>query len=131
MGKGYGQFFIEVGRPLEGAHRVAWMLTHGPIPDGLWVLHHCDNPPCCNAERHHYLGTGVDNVRDTIQRGRFVVGDRLRGRDHPLAKITVEDVRLIRSMAAAGESQRIVGLRFGISQSMVSQIVLNKLWQHV
>lgn len=44
-------------------HRAAWIVTHGPIPDGLQVLHRCDNPPCCNPA-HLFLGTQLDNVSD-------------------------------------------------------------------
>lgn len=51
------------------AHREAWVQTFGPIPDGLWVLHRCDNPPCCNP-RHLFLGTPKDNTRDMMEKGR-------------------------------------------------------------
>lgn len=51
------------------AHRVAWALANGPIPEGLHVLHKCDNPPCCNPE-YLYLGTDADNVNDRDRQGR-------------------------------------------------------------
>lgn len=51
------------------AHRVAWEVANGPIPDGLLVCHHCDNPPCCNPE-HMFLGTKSDNAVDCIRKGR-------------------------------------------------------------
>lgn len=57
------------GRVL-GAHRVAWMLTKGAIPDGLAVLHKCDNRICCNTA-HHFLGTWKDNSDDKIKKGRY------------------------------------------------------------
>lgn len=51
------------------AHRVAWALNFGPIPDGQYVLHSCDNPPCCNP-RHLWLGTQKDNLHDMAAKGR-------------------------------------------------------------
>lgn len=68
---GYGQVSLK-GR-VYLAHRVAWTLTHGAIPDGLGVLHHCDNPPCCNPA-HLFLGSQGDNSADMVAK------DRRRGR---------------------------------------------------
>lgn len=69
---GYGVMRVG-GTPgrLEGAHRLAWQYTNGPIPDGLCVLHSCDNPPCCNPA-HLRIGTKADNTRDKVERGRAV-----------------------------------------------------------
>lgn len=71
--KGYGRINGEIGGTNKQwfAHRAAWMLAHGPIPDGMVVCHHCDNPPCCNVE-HLFLGTPTDNIRDMIAKGRGV-----------------------------------------------------------
>jgi hypothetical protein len=51
------------------AHRAAWELTYGPIPDGLQVLHRCDNPPCVRLD-HLFIGTTLDNMRDRDAKGR-------------------------------------------------------------
>lgn len=64
---GYGR--INIGGKTKMSHRVAWELTNGPIPDGMLVLHSCDNPPCCNIE-HLWLGTQKENMSDMIKKGR-------------------------------------------------------------
>jgi hypothetical protein len=61
--KGYGRWGKSV------ASRFSWEIAHGAIPDGMWVLHHCDNPPCVNPG-HLYIGTVVENVQDMVDRGR-------------------------------------------------------------
>lgn len=62
--QGYGLW----GKKL--AHRHSWEIANGAIPDGLWILHHCDNKPCINPA-HLYAGTVVENVQDAIDRGRW------------------------------------------------------------
>jgi hypothetical protein len=77
--KGYGS--IRANGKNVKTHRLAWELANGPIPDGLHVLHHCDNPPCCETdpseeypEGHLFLGTNADNNADMMAKGRFVSG---------------------------------------------------------
>ena len=65
--KGYGQ--IRVGQVMVKTHRLAWELAHGPIPAGMAVLHHCDNPPCCDADKCLWLGTDADNMADRDAKG--------------------------------------------------------------
>lgn len=73
---GYGRIGVG-GREVWLTHRVVWTLENGPIPPGINVLHHCDNPPCAQTaptegypEGHLFLGTQSDNVADMLAKGR-------------------------------------------------------------
>src|SRR5687768_2203335 len=74
-GKGYGQCFFR-GKP-HAAHRVSWMLANGDIPNGLYVLHKCDNPPCVNPG-HLFLGTQSENMIDCARKGRVATIGKAR-----------------------------------------------------
>lgn len=69
--RGYGQLKVN-GHPLR-AHRMAYELVCGAVPDGLMVLHSCDNPKCCNPA-HLRAGTAADNYQDAVERGRTLIG---------------------------------------------------------
>lgn len=73
---GYGR--LSVDRRQVHAHRVAFELSGGSIPDGFYVLHRCDNPPCCNPA-HLFVGTHADNMRDRHQKGRYSPAPRSTG----------------------------------------------------
>jgi hypothetical protein len=94
------------------------MLAHGPISDGMFVCHRCDNPPCVNPS-HLFLGTPADNVHDRDLKGRQA---RQRGQANGRARLTDDDVREIRRLAGS-MLQREIGARFGVSQSYVSDVL--------
>lgn len=134
----YGRF--SVGRKTLRAHRVAYELYIGIIPDGLHVLHKCDQPPCVNPE-HLFLGTHADNTADMCAKGRQarVRGDTngtrlhpervVRGESHHSAKLTEEQVRAIR--AAEGLSHQCLADAYGVSRPHISYIRSSKKWAHI
>lgn len=106
------------------AHRASYAIFRGPIPDGLQVLHTCDNPSCCNPD-HLWLGTNDDNVADKVAKGRQ---HSPKGEANPRAKITEDDVRAIR---ADSRYQAVIAAEYGISQTGVGRIKNNLTWRHV
>lgn len=126
--KGYGVVRIN-GKP-QYAHRVSWTIFRGPIPDGMHVLHHCDNPPCIRPS-HLFLGDDLANQRDSIAKGRHSKPPLFRGAEHKLARLTDEDVRQIRALHKRGASQTDLAKRFEVSLSSVHRIVHNQTWRHV
>lgn len=141
---GYGRFKWN-GRTLI-APRVAFALTEGEARVGLFVLHRCDNPPCCNP-RHLFVGTARDNTQDMMKKGRgkftpcdssrFNIGQwraknlSSRGASHPGAKLTDETVRRIKLALANGVKGIDCAASFGCSTYTVSNIKLGKQWSHI
>lgn len=120
---GYG--LLKWDDKMQGAHRLAWIEKHGPIPpDTPHVLHRCDNPPCRN-ENHLFLGTNADNTADRDRKGR---NNQPRGEASGKAKLTEADVRAIR---AATGTVAAIAERFGICQANASFIRSGKTWVHL
>lgn len=115
-GSEHRQFWVDGSMQL--AHRVAYVLYVGPIPDDLCVLHCCDNPPCVNPA-HLFLGTVADNNEDRDTKGRHVA---LHNEDHGSTRITDDQVEAIRELCRRGIPQKLIARAVGISQSHVSNI---------
>jgi len=116
---GYGTLRIHdlFGRTPVYAHRLAYLLAYGPIPQGLFVCHKCDNEPCINPD-HLFLGTQKDNLQDMAIKGRSCIGMK-NGR----AKVTDKDVEQIRLLVQGGIRQYRVAHKFGLSDAQISRIV--------
>lgn len=134
--KGYGAF--TVASRLMVASRLAWMSHHKEeIPEGLFVLHSCHNPPCCNPA-HLRVGTAKENTQEMIDAGRtnyqFGGGLSIRGAAHtrPMAKVTEIDIQQIRFLYGTGKYlQREIADMFGLVQSNISRIINGKAWDWV
>ena len=124
--RGYGH--ISVQTKMRLVHRVAYELAYGAIPDGLDVLHTCDNPSCVNPD-HLRVGTHTDNMRDMQNKGR---NRQPRGEQSSRSKLTDAQVRAIRERyAAGGVSLREVARDYGVHLSLISLIVRREIWRHV
>ena len=121
---GYGRMTAGRGRYLR-AHQVAWALIHGPIPKGQVIRHTCDNPSCCNPS-HLVAGQQVENVQDSIVRGRSSAPPLHRGESHPMAKLTLEQSREIRN---CGGTLNDTAGKYGVSAKTVWRIRNNKQWK--
>lgn len=123
--KGYG-FFRYLGRR-QLTHRVSYMLHKGPIPNGLCVLHKCDNPPCVNPD-HLFLGTKTDNARDRDLKGHKGIHNH-HGEKNPSAKVTWDIVEMMRMLHSHGWTHVAIGKFFdSIKPPQISQIVRYKSW---
>lgn len=99
-------------------------ITTDPSPDGLRVLHHCDNRPCREIT-HLFLGTSADNSADMCAKRR-----QMHGEGHVRARLTDIKVRSIRSLRT-GHTLRELSAMFNISVSVVSNVCNGKAWTHV
>lgn len=125
---GYG--VITVNGATQLAHRVAWMLSYGPIPEDLCSCHKCDNPPCCNPA-HLFLSTQKGNVHDMLRKGRKSHAVGCPGEKHPQSKLTEEQVIEIRALYRRGICQRRMAEQFGVSESSIHKIIQGGNWKHL
>lgn len=124
--KGYGAFKGPNGKLMK-AHRIAYQMTKGNIPDGLLCMHSCDNPPCCNPA-HLSVGTDSENMTQMHERGR---ANRAVGSKHHNARLMEADVAAIKRRLAVGESQIAIANDYGLHRQTVHQIKSGRLWKHV
>ncbi len=108
------------------AHRLAYIEYVGPISEGLVVCHKCDNPSCINPD-HFFVGTQAENLRDAINKKRMKAPNP-RGVKHGLAKLTDENVIAIRKDV---RTQRLIAADYGVHQTTIKNIKLNRTWKHV
>lgn len=119
---GYGKVSWR-GR-LVKTHRLAYLLTYGSLCDKDWVLHKCDNPPCCNP-RHLYKGDHAQNTKDAVERHAYSHGSK-----HKSAKLTEEKVIEILKLRGKFSGDKI-GFIFGVGGEVIRRIFHGTAWKHV
>ena len=114
---GYGRFWVAAHKYHVAAHRIAYQLRYGRIPEGMGVCHHCDNKRCVNP-RHLFAGTQRDNLADMNRKCRGINRERKGA-----TELSQSDRVLIRRLARLGVMQRRIGKVFGVTQPTISYIV--------
>jgi len=126
--QGYGM--IQCDGKSAKAHRVSWELLHGKIPEGIKVLHKCDNPPCVNPD-HLFLGTQRDNMQDCSKKGRMNPKDQ-RGEKHACAVLTNEIVLSMRKFREeTGTSFGRIAKIHGVSTMTAYRAIVGQSWGHI
>jgi hypothetical protein len=136
---GHVRFWIDKDRGLVYAHRVAWELEYGAIPEGVMICHHCDVPDCVRPS-HLFLGDASANQKDAARKGRLAVQrrpeqyakyleDYHKGEANGHAKLTLAQVQEIRKRYAEGGcTLRSLGVEYGVHNSAIGRIVKGQLW---
>lgn len=133
--QGYGA--ITIDGKARRTHRVAYEMHYQRPLGKLFACHTCDNPPCVNPA-HLFAGTPADNVHDMMRKGRVVRPIRdnakvnyARGEAVTLAKLTADNVPIIRARREMGESYGSIARDYGVDRTLIYQICAGKLWKHV
>lgn len=126
-------FILSYGRirhngSVKVASRVAWELTYGEIPEGMLVLHKCDNPPCVNPN-HLFLGTSSDNTIDAINKGRRKIRNGNQVNTSKLNESQVIEIR--KKHKQGGISLAQLGREYGVRITSIHAIIHRRAWKHV
>lgn len=120
---GYGQFGYSMKR--ERAHRASWIIHYGDIPNGMYVMHKCDNKRCSNPE-HLMLGTALENNRDMIAKGRHPTLGKT-GAENPSYKFSDDLIKEVLSLVKSGMRRRDIAKSYNISRAHLSLLENNKI----
>lgn len=129
QGEKYGHLHVP-GRPSGVnalAHRVAWTLARGPIPDGFNVLHSCDTPLCVRPD-HLFLGSQADNIADMIRKGRQSMRHPRHGADNNNSTLTLEGFAKAKELRASGTTVAVIATQLGVTAPFMSNVLNGKTW---
>lgn len=120
---GYGSFLFN-GK-VEGAHRIAWILTYREIPKDKIIMHKCNNPKCCNPN-HLKLGTHKENTKQKLDEGRDA---DVTGENNPNSKLNWIDINEIRRKHDNLRTKtRVLSIEYNVSEGEIIRIVNNEVW---
>lgn len=128
--KGYGMMYVREFARRSTSHRASYEFHFGPIPDGLWVLHKCDNPKCLRPS-HLFLGTPKDNFHDMLQKGRLNRTTQPRGEDNCNATMTSERVIGLRKDYVAGLPLSDLIQNYGVTERSINDYTGGRSWKHL
>ncbi len=114
---GYGKFSIRPHRFMYSAHRIAYELVNGPVPDGMFVLHTCDNRLCVRPE-HLRLGSQKDNLLDAVKKGRLS------------KRLTLLQIQQIRTVKAR-PSTALLARQYKVTPNTIRRILKNEIWRGI
>lgn len=118
---------VRINKRMYMAHRIAYQMSVGPIPEGMLVCHRCDNPPCVRPD-HLFLGTDYDNQQDAIRKGR--IRNYARGERQWRAKLTQSQVDKIRAKYIPRKySTHKLAIEYGVNQQTIWAIIANRTWR--
>jgi hypothetical protein len=129
VGKGYGSLGMGgKGAKHKLSHRLSYEIHHGEIPDGMVVMHKCDNPRCVNPN-HLEVGTQSQNIKDAFARGRKLnLPSGLKGESHGASKLNNASVINIReSTLSIAELAKL----YGVSNTAIERVRARKTWRHI
>lgn len=122
---GYGR--MKIRGKMISSHRLSWSIAYGPIPEGRYICHRCDNKICCNPH-HLYCGTPKSNAEDARIRGRLVAPCGERNGMHKLTNAQALEIRRMNPMSKDFEE---IGKRYGVSRGTIENIVYKSHWKSI
>ena len=129
VGKGYGTIGLGgKGAKQKLVHRLSYEIHKGPIPEGMVVMHKCDNPRCVNPD-HLDAGTQSQNIKDAFSRGRKLMPTKkARGEECGASKLTEADVLNVRESKLSFSK---LAAAYGVNKSTIERIKYRKTWRHI
>lgn len=125
---GYGLIGVTAkgfGTKSYSAHRLSWFLEYGPPPATASICHVCDNRICVRPS-HLFLGTQADNIADAAAKGRMPHSE-----DHHQAKLTNQDIPVIRQLLKQGAPKSQIASQYGVSVGTIWHIHYGNTWKRV